>query len=132
MQTTDQRRAKHAWDAVKAIKAIKEDKSHAKKYGGQAKKLPTRIMSAGLGQALAFLRAKDYAPALLVDVADWVLLRRREMAPAPTAKPAQDALIQEIMKRDSDFLRWATDEALAYLQWLNRFADAEGITDEEV
>jgi hypothetical protein len=30
---------------------------------------------------------------------------------------------------DCDFLRWKTAEALAYLQWLTRFAEAKGLTD---
>ena len=29
-----------------------------------------------------------------------------------------------------DFLRLATEETLTYLQWLNRFAEAEGLTED--
>ena len=36
-----------------------------------------------------------------------------------------DAIMGE-NSSDSDFLRRATDETIAYLQWLNRFAEAEG------
>ena len=124
--TLDQRRAKHAWDAVQRAKCGKE----AKKFGGEAKKLPMRIKSSGLGHALAFLNAKKYSPGLLQEIGDWVL-EKKEQSNSGNEKPGDDALIQAVIKHDSDFLRWATDEALAYLQWLTRFAEAEGLTDEE-
>lgn len=144
--TLDQRRANHAWAAIqkvlelyppKILEGKKVPHEQAKKYGGQAKKLPTRIMAAGLGQALAFLVAKDYAPDLLVALSDWVLEKRGKFddkSGPPTAqlKPAyKDALLQSIVKGNASSLRWATDEVLAYLQWLNRFAEAEGLTKEE-
>jgi CRISPR-associated protein Cmr5 len=128
MQTLEQRRAKHAYDAVQRAKS--KTNAHAKqdpkKFGGQAKKLPSRIMAAGLGQALVFLRAKDYAPGLLAELSDWVLVQR------PGKADGKADLLLRIIEGDSDFLRRATDECLAYLLWLNRFADAEGLTDEEV
>ncbi len=125
--TLDQRRAKHAWEAVKRAK--QKIGPHAnqdpKKFGGQAKKLPTRIMAASLGQALAFLKAKDYAPGLLFELADWVLIKRGNRTGAPRD------LLEQIVNGDSNFLRRATDETLAYLQWLNRFAEAEGLTEDQ-
>lgn len=127
-QTLDQRRAAHAWKIVQEAKTSPDPK----KFGSQAKKLPSRIVAAGLGNALAFLNAKNYAPLLLQAILDWVLDKRNN--PSSTkGLPAINELnarIREIMNRDSFFLRWATDETLAYLQWLNRFADAEGITEE--
>jgi CRISPR-associated protein Cmr5 len=125
--TLDQRRAKHAWEAVKRakLKSGAHAKQDPKKFGGQAKKLPTRIMAAGLGQALAFLRAKDYAPGLLAELADWVLLKRNNRDGQP------GDLLQQVVEGDSNFLRRATDETLAYLQWLNRFVEAEGLAEGE-
>jgi len=125
-QTLDQRRAAHAWEAVQEAK-----RSDApKKFGGQAKKLPTRIIAAGLGQALVFLQAKKYSPLLLCVLGDWVL-ERRHKPESKTERPPEDALIQHILNGTSEEMRMATGETLAYLQWLNRFADAEGLTDEE-
>jgi CRISPR-associated protein Cmr5 len=125
-QSLDQRRASHAWDVVQ--RAIQKQESprnqEPKKFGGQAKKLPTRIMAAGLGQALAFLKAKDYAPGLLAELSAWIGTRM----PPKQGEPTE--LLERIVKGDSDFLRRATDEVLAYLTWLNRFAEAEGLTDE--
>jgi len=139
--TLDQRRARHAWEAVREIvrkfppqmvngKPVAD--KQAKRYGGQAKKLPMRIMASGLGQALAFLKAKNYAPDLLMDVADWVLDKRanpNSRKPRPDDKALLTALISK--EATSDLLRRATDEVLAYLQWLNRFAEAEKLTEGE-
>lgn len=131
-QTLDQRRANHAWHAVQAAK--KQEGCHKtqdpKKFGGQARKLPIRIMASGLGQALAFLKAKNFAPGLLVEIADWVLDKRANPE-SEKAKPGDDALLNQIIMGTSDFLRRATDEVLAYLQWLNRFAEAEKLTEGE-
>ncbi|HVC96170.1 MAG TPA: type III-B CRISPR module-associated protein Cmr5 [Pirellulales bacterium] len=123
--TLDQRRAAHAWEVIQRAKQKQGDhaRQDPKKFGGQAKKLPTRIMAAGLGQALAFLKAKGYAPGLLAELTDWVGVRIQ-------IKPdGAKELLERIVKGDSDFLRRATDEVLAYLTWLNRFAEAEGLTD---
>lgn len=129
--TLDQRRGRHAWQAVRAVVAkYANDKATAKKFGGQAKKLPTRIIASGLGQALAFLKAKNYAPELLIELGDWVLDKQRNRH-SNKPKPKDDALLLEVVGGGSDFLRRATDEALAYLLWLNRFAEAEKLTDGE-
>jgi CRISPR-associated protein Cmr5 len=129
--TLDQRRAEHAWKAVRGVvDRHARDKEKAKKFGGQARKLPTRVIASGLGQALAFLKAKDYAPDLLVELGDWVLDKRRD-ANSTKAKPKDDALLLEVVRGNSDFLRRATDEVLAYLLWLNRFAEAEKLTEGE-
>ncbi len=125
--TLDQQRARHAWEAVQRAKTCQGD--HAgqvpKKFGGQAKKLPIRIMGSGLGQSLAFLAAKGDAPGLIAELSDWI---NKRIKPAPGSPPR---LLDRIVQGDSDFLRRATDEVLTYLQWLTRFAEAEGLTEEQ-
>ena len=123
--TLEQRRAKHAWESVQGVKKL--DKSKAKEYAGAAKKLPMRIMAAGLGSSLAFIlaKAKDKKFSLHEHLTDWVLVKRPLKGEVPTD------LLQSIIKGDSLFLRRATDETLSYLQWLNRFAEAEGLTEGE-
>lgn len=136
-QTLDQRRANHAWAAIQKVLQFpprtvnngqqkKVTHEQAKKFGGQAKKLPTRIRAAGLGQALAFLKAKNYAPGLLDELTEWIAVR------LPRKQGESKDLLERIIKGDSEFLRRATDEVVAYLVWLNRFAEAEGLTGEEV
>ena len=125
--TLDQQRAAHAWRVVQAAK--QKTGVHAKQnfeeFRGQAKKLPVRIMASGLGQALAFLKAKGYAPGLIDALSNWVAQRMGPDKNTPTD------LLERIIGGNADFLRRATDEVLAYLQWLNRFAEAEKLVDDE-
>jgi CRISPR-associated protein Cmr5 len=128
VKTLDQRRAEHAWATV--AKVLGRDKAIQKKFGGQAKKMPARVATSGLGQALAFLKAKGYSPLLLERLGDWVL-DKRSAPGSRQQEPADDELLKRIVHSDSDFLRRATDEVLAYMLWVNRFAEANGLTDEE-
>jgi CRISPR-associated protein Cmr5 len=116
--TLDQRRAAHAWQVANDLKGDK------KQFGTQVKKLPTRIMAAGLGQALAFLEAKKYAPELQQALANWIHERR------PVKDGETKRLVVRVIQGDADFLRFATAESLAYLAWLVRFADALGYTGD--
>ena len=55
-QTLEQRRAEQAW---KDVGRVNEGSASLKqKYAALARKMPADIQSSGLGQALAFLRAK--------------------------------------------------------------------------
>ncbi|MEW6263971.1 MAG: type III-B CRISPR module-associated protein Cmr5 [Thermodesulfobacteriota bacterium] len=124
--TLDQRRASCAWNAIEEIKKTGQEK--AKEYAGEAKKMPMRILTAGLGPALAFIlaKAKEKKPNLKQlhsDLTKWVIEER------PIKANKTGSLLESVIMGDSDFLRRATDETLAYLQWLNRFADAAGLTD---
>jgi len=131
-QTLDQRRAQHAMKAVEQVKAVQKQDA-AKKFGGQARKLPVRIAASGLGQALAFLKAKGYAPDLLNSLGDWVLgvvKPAQDVKSRIDGKPTDERLLTAVVFGTADFLRQATDEVLAYLQWLNRFCEATGLTDD--
>jgi len=130
LQVLQQRRASHAWDAACRVEKMK--KKEAQDYCGEARKLPMRVLAAGLGPALAFIvaKAKDKKPGLdnlHNDLSNWVLKGR------PIPSEEQNFLLQAVIKGDTAFLRLATDEALAYLQWLNRFLEAKGLgkKDEE-
>lgn len=128
LQTIEQRRAKHAWTAIQALK--KNTDAERDEYTGEAKKLPARIMAAGLGPALAFLAAKakdkkKHLNQFLADLSSWVLKERSIACTHPTS------LLESVVFGDATFLRRATDESLSYLQWLNRFADAEFGTDKK-
>ena len=125
-QTLDQRRGRHAWKCIEEVKQFPSDK-HKEEYAREAKKLPTRIMAAGLGQALAFLlakakgkseRPKEHLKKLHDDLTAWLNER-------PLVLKKRDSLLESIIHDSSDFVRLATDEVLAYLQWLNRFSEAE-------
>ena len=122
-QTLDQKRAAHAFEAVEATKKLKDEDK--KKYGIHARKLPMRIIASGLGQALAFLLAKDYCPSLLKSLSHWCL-HKKDKEPAEA-----NELLLKLIHGNSEDLRRYTAEALAYLQWLVRFVEAAGISAEE-
>ena len=126
----DQLRAAHAWKAVEAAASLRDTKDYAR----EAKRLPVRIKVSGLGSSIAFVNAKSgdgkAGGALLKDLCDW-LVNERRMSGATTDKPSGSALIVAIVNGDARLLRRMTEEALSYLQWLTRFAEAEIGVDED-
>lgn len=118
-QTLQQRRAASAWNAVKKIPV-----SDQKKYGSLVRGFPAMIQTDGIGPALAFLKAKGNAEHLSLNqhVSAWVL---REMK----APETESDLLLWLTEQSSARYRQATVEALAYLMWLKRFAEAEGWTE---
>ena len=114
-RSLEQERAKAAWNCVAAVKG----QSHAGKYGQLARSAPADIQANGLGQTLAFWNAKGEAHhrALLDDVSTWV---KGQM------KFSEDSLLEWVIKTaDTNGYRRATAEAIAFLTWLKRFAEAE-------
>jgi CRISPR-associated protein Cmr5 len=111
-----------------------------KKYGSLARKVPTLVLTNGLGQTLAFLlaKAKRHEPEqkrsveakahdlLFVHLSNWVL---SQVAPSTTVSNGD--LLKWVLENDSAAYRRATLEALAFLTWLKRFAEAELPTEEE-
>ena len=123
--TLEQKRAKKAWEIVQSVKSNDKIK---KDFGAQARKLPIRILSSGLGPSLAFLNAKKYAPELVRVLNEWI--EERPWATSQIETSRQDAsLMERIIQGDSEFLSMATDESLALLQWIVRFAEAEGLVE---
>jgi CRISPR-associated protein Cmr5 len=128
-QTLEQKRAHHAWAAIGRLFRNGEKIKGADDYAREAKKLPMRILTSGLGQALAFMEAKNKKKPLLKELhqnlTDWVI-HQRQMASGEGR-----TLLECIIHGDTDFFRCATEETLAYLQWLNRFAEAQNLGDED-
>lgn len=127
-QTWEQRRAAHAWQVVQDVKGSMS-KEKQKEFGTQAKKLPVRILTSGLGASLAFLKAKAYAPKLAEALNDWIKSCSWSRRATQTS-PENADLVTRIVHGDAEFLRLATDECMAYLQWLVRFAEAENLVDQ--
>lgn len=114
-QTKEQERAEKAWNCVVSIK----DKTYADEYGSVVKKVPMLILTNGLGQTLAFLKAKgknkdDEHEAVFSHLSEWVT---KEMGWSKD-------LLTEIRERNSHDYRRATTEAIAFIGWLKRFAEA--------
>jgi CRISPR-associated protein Cmr5 len=113
-QSLEQKRAQAAWTAVKNVSEKK------KEYKALANNAPADIQINGLGQTLAFWRAKGKGEhkAIYSAVSDWVT---KQLKATHT-----DGLLGWIMNEaTSQQYRQATTEALAFLVWLKRFAEAE-------
>ncbi|MBN1813841.1 MAG: type III-B CRISPR module-associated protein Cmr5 [Anaerolineae bacterium] len=113
-QTQEQRRAAQAWQDVEND----VDRGCATEYKALASSAPADIQTSGLGQTLAFWHAKAKAKpeheALYRHVSNWVMHELGE----------DGDLLNWITQADSRRYRHAMVEALAFLGWLKRFAQA--------
>ena len=131
-QTLDQKRAQRAWEDIQEVK--QRSLGFRKKYGSLARRVPMLVLTNGLGQTLAYLVSKakfhekdrgEEAQAsgeLFEHLSRWTM---SQIAPNFNGK-----LLLWILQNDSTGYRRATTEALAYLSWLKRFAEAELPTEE--
>ena len=115
LETLAQQRAKHAWEEVQKAKRRPE---FEKRFADPAKRMPARIRASGLGQTVAFMRAKEGGEVLNA-LTDWC--HRKGVV----EQSSEDALLIDFKDGNAADLRYLTAEALAYLEWLVRFADAE-------
>ncbi len=123
----EQERAAAAWECVQRAKECGDE--FAKGYGRLARSAPADIQTNGLGQTIAFLRARgskkgepkpdDPHWQLQEDLSRWVMKRLQ--------CSHEKGLLGWIMARgtSTDDYRRATAEAMAFLVWLKRFAEAE-------
>lgn len=81
-----------------------------------------------LGASISICFGQKNANELVKDLSDWVLNKTAKYN--PTSRPDQKLLIENIINGDAEKLRYYTHEALAYLQWLNRFASAQNLKVE--
>jgi len=117
-RSLEQKRAEAAWENVQGTEANKE------KYCQAVKGAMADIQINGLGQAMAFWNAKGKKPSeahykqLMENVSDWVMKR---------VKPAETRSLLDwvINSASTEEYRRATSEAMAFLAWLKRFAEAE-------
>jgi len=112
LRTLEQERAKHAWNCVQEVKD--KYKHIADGYRAIVAKVPSLIVTNGLGQTLAFLKAKYEV--LYRHLTDWV---------GKKVNANSDLLNWLLNTATSQQYRLATMEALRLLQWLKRFAEAE-------
>lgn len=116
----DRSRAQEAWENIQHV----INQHYQAKYGSIARKIPTLIQINGLAQTLAFLKAKgkEHHIQMFEHLSTWVCSRLNS---------GTGNLLDRILKMDSQSYRLATSEALAFLQWLKRFAEAELDSEEE-
>jgi CRISPR-associated protein Cmr5 len=115
-QTLEQQRATKAWELVTQVK------ENSQGYNSWVKKVPVLILTNGLGQTLAFLKSKsDHEKELLYEhLSVWLMV---QMSWSPQSQQKTD-LLERLIHESSANYRRATIEALAFLNWLKRFAGA--------
>lgn len=114
IRTIEQERANYAWQCINGVK----DKPFAGEYRTIVIKMPSLILTNGLGQALAYLRSKperQHFKSFYEDLSGWL---KREL------RISSDLLEWIVNQANSQEYRLATAKALALLQWFQRFAEA--------
>lgn len=142
-QSLEQKRAAFAWKCISQV-----GDEQRKEYSALAKSAPADIQINGLGQVLAFWRAKGYENSkpkgnafskIYEHVSDWLddeerfnVTRRMEKVEIKDEKGNKK--VRDVEKwvlnwltdtASTDDYRRATSEAIAFLVWLKRFAEAE-------
>lgn len=129
LKTMEQLRAADAWQKVKALYEARGNDGQADwndKFASYAESLPATILMCGLGQAAATLLAaaggkrEDPHYKLYEYLESWLCRDDPQRAPYPRARNLMDAIIAN----DRDAYMRAQDEALAWLAWLKKFAQA--------
>jgi CRISPR-associated protein Cmr5 len=122
-------RAEFAYRCVEeAVKKL--DEKRRKEYRSYTRKISTMILSNGLGQTLAFVKAKakdgNAYELLYAQMTEYMKSNSVIRIQMP---PDKNELIEWVISCDSKEYRWITQELLAFLNWLKRFA--EGMIEEE-
>jgi CRISPR-associated protein Cmr5 len=127
-----QKRAEAAWNCIVGVKEdnekLKEEKRYAKEYGSLARSGPAEVQTNGLGQTLAFWRAKGYEQGqpkkdnAHAKLFAHVSAQIRGQLGLPGGN---DVVVWIAEKASTEAYRRATAEAIAFLIWLKRFAEAE-------
>lgn len=124
VRTIEQERASYVLNALNDIRT----ENQQKEYGSLARGFGTLILNNGLGQALAFLRAKDKNSRnsaywnLYKHISIWLGLRIR-------SNQNDTEFLEWIVEQNSAQYRYARQEALDLIIWIKRFAEAKGWTD---
>jgi CRISPR-associated protein Cmr5 len=129
MRMLDQERARNAWDVVKRLETKAEGQPKQKEwndlYASYVSRLPATIISCGIGQTAASLLAADKGEKnsphymLYRHMEKW-LCRNDEAAPYPNS----ECLMEAVLANDREHYMQAQAEALAWLDWLKKFAVA--------
>lgn len=119
LKTIEQKRAQFAYLKIKEIK-----ESGNKDYKPLVRGFASMILQNGLGQALAFLKAKkkEHHLALYDHINLWLKKHLK-------GQNSFD-ILEEIREKSSLNYRLYTKETLAFLVWLRKFAEAE-LTEKE-
>jgi CRISPR-associated protein Cmr5 len=120
-RTLEQKRAAEAWYCMERVWNDPQNTKKHKEYANLAKGACAYIQLSGLGQTLAFWLANSNDPQfhqLYKDVSSWVA-RYLEIPEEP------ELLLWLIDSASTNDYRRATSEAMSFLLWLKRFAEAK-------
>lgn len=123
MQTLQQERARHALGKVQSWVALND----GAKLKARTSELPFMVHANGLGQAAAFFKSKknkDGYDVVLLALQGWLATPNRPFAGKPD-------LMQAIVDADLSTYRLAQAEAMAYMDWVKKFASAYLATGKE-
>jgi len=124
-------RAKFAYECVE--EAIKKLKDKSKDYKSHVKKIPSMILSNGLGQTLAFIKAKsnsksgDAYKLIYEQLTNY--LTKNDSSSRIKMSQSEKELIKWVINLDSTNYRYLTEELLSFLNWLKRFS--EGLIEDK-
>ena len=121
MNTMSQRRAKFALHQVLEITKNKDEKAK-KEFKSFSAGAPAMILQNGFGQTLAFWLAKrsEKHIALFRVVVEWLSRENNILTKNNDAE-----FMKELSSIDQNKYLTAQNEALALLEWVKRFANAE-------
>jgi len=115
LRSLEQVRAKMAWDFISEVKG----KDYQKDYRAYVRRAPALILSNGLGNTLAFWRAKGGAAytKLYEHINRWFKERHPEEKDILAWVVSDSTSSLEVFKE--------TKEVISLLSWMKRFAEAE-------
>jgi len=118
IKSKEQERAKKAWEMVKSI-----PNNIIENYASLVKSVPVMILTNGLGQTLAFIVSKSETEEyklIYEHLSKWL----SDNVVWTKSDHISDDLIERVINEKSQGYRMATEEALAFLAWVKRFATA--------
>lgn len=122
-------RAEFAYKCVEDATKKSDDKKK-KEYRSYVRKIPTMILTNGLGQTIAFVKAKsedgNAYELLYKQLTDYLKSDSTTRINMPNN---ENDLLNWIVSCNRHNYRYITQEILAFLNWLKRFA--EGLIEDE-
>ncbi len=135
VKTLEQKRASYAFEKIKAVKG----QSYEKDFSSLISKLPTLILTNGLGNTIAFLfsKGKEHHIKAINIIVEW-LLKESDLKILSASKidfnnpknSIQEILDSIVLNTDIQQYTYAIEETLRLLNWLRRFSDAMLEKDE--
>lgn len=103
-----------------------------KEYRSYARKIPTMILTNGLGQTLAFIRSKgkkeEAYKRLYEQITNYLKSENTTRIRMPDS---ENDLMRWVVSQDSLQYRYITQEVIAFLNWLKRFAEGMPVKEEK-